>query len=101
METVLNLAEIPLTDLSELDKTGFAPAEIFKRPEDIRVRRTNLDKAAVLANSLKFKTRVVYVDKLLQHKKVECLIRSVNNNGILLEGGATIPLHCIYSADML
>ena len=101
METVLNLADIPLTDLSEIDKTGFAPSEVFNRVEDIRVRRTNLDKAAVLANNLKFKIRVVYVDKLMLYKKIECHIRSVNNHGILIEGGATVPLHCIYSADIL
>lgn len=98
--TLANFRSLPVTSKDELSKVTFNNNDVLTRPEDIRVRRTNLDKAISLGRSEKYKTSIVLKsdDNLF---RIETNVLSIQSDSILTSDGLTIPLICIYSVDFL
>lgn len=101
MDTALNLREVPVIPADALFQVQYTESEVLSRIEDIRVRRVNLDKAVTLSKSAKIKTRlVIYTETgFVQLNGVHLLF--LTDKGVTIEGGHFIPLHSIYSVDML
>lgn len=101
MDTALNLREVPVISPAELFHVHYTDSDVLNRVEDTRVRRVNLDKALTLSKNVKIKTRlVVYTTKgFVQLTQV--VIHFVHDKGVTIEGDHFIPLHSIYSVDMV
>ncbi|MCG9880179.1 MAG: hypothetical protein MH472_06235 [Bacteroidia bacterium] len=98
--TLANFRSLPVTSKDELAKVLFDDTDVLSRPEDIRVRRTNLDKAISLGRSEKYKTSIVLKSGENLYR-IETNVLSIQKDSILTNDGLTIPLFCIYSVDFL
>lgn len=98
--TLANFRSLPVTSKDELAKVLFDDTDVLSRPEDIRVRRTNLDKAISLGRSEKYKTSIVLKSGENLYR-IETNVLSIQKDSILTNDGLTIPLLCIYSVDFL
>jgi hypothetical protein len=96
--TLSNFRNIPISTNEEISKLQFDSEDVLIREEDIRVRRTNLDKAISLARSEKFSTSIIV--KAAQNLfRIESTVLSIDNGFVVTKSGLKIPLNCIYSAD--
>ncbi len=96
--TLSNFRNIPISSNEEISKIQFGSEDVLIRDEDIRVRRTNLDKAISLARSEKFSTSIIV--KAEQNLfRIESTILGIENGFVHTKSGLKIPLNCIYSAD--
>ena len=100
METVLNLGEIETVRPDALFSADYPKEDVLKRIEDKRVRRVNLDKAITLGKSAKIRTRLVF-RTTEGYKNIACIVHAQNEKGITIEGDHFIPMHVIYTVDML
>jgi hypothetical protein len=98
--TLANFRNLPVSSKEDLAKVQFDALDVLSRPEDIRVRRTNLDKAIVLGRSERIKTSVILksADNLY---RLETNILSITADSAITSNGLQIPLRCIYSVDFM
>ncbi len=101
MDTALNLREVPVISPDALFNIQYAEKEVLDRMEDIRVRRVNLDKAVTLGKSAKIKTRLVLYTKDGFVQLNGLIVHFVNDKGVTIDGDHFIPMHSIYSVDMV
>jgi hypothetical protein len=98
--TLANFRSLPAISKEEIANIQFEDTDVLTRPEDIRVRRTNLDKAISLARSEKVKTSIIL--KSGEHLyRLETNILSIQSEFTLTSNGLQIPLRCIYSVDFI
>ncbi len=98
--TLANFRSLPAISKEELAKIQFEDTDVLSRPEDIRVRRTNLDKAIALGKSEKVKTSVIL--KSGDHLyRIETNIMNIQGEYTHTSNGLKIPLVCIYSVDFI
>lgn len=98
--TLSNFRSLPVTSKEDLSKITFESGDVLSRPEDIRVRRTNLDKAISLGRSEKYKTSIVLKSGENLYR-IETNVVSIQSDSVNTSNGLTIPLYCIYSVDFL
>lgn len=96
--TLANFRNIPIISKEEITKIQFNSVDVLERDEDIRVRRTNLDKAISLSRSDKFTTNII-VKSNQQLFRMETAILSIDNGLVRTKNGLQIPVSCIVSAD--
>lgn len=99
MDTALNLREVPAISASELASCSFAAEEVYTRVEDMRVRLTSLDKAAVMCRNEKVKTLLV-VHTTVGFRSISTKVLKVSPKNIIVEGNILIPVHAVYSANI-
>jgi hypothetical protein len=101
MDTALNLREVPVISPDALFQIQYTDKDVLDRIEDIRVRRLSLDKAVTLGKSVKIKTRLVLYTQngFVQLNKV--IVHLLNEKGITIDGDYFIPMHAIYTVDMV
>ncbi|MDZ4667587.1 MAG: hypothetical protein SGJ00_06860 [bacterium] len=96
--TLSNFRDIPASSKEEIFKIQFHSNDVLVREEDIRVRRTNLDKAMVLGRDEKFITAII-LKSGQQLYRVEDIVESIKDEYIYTKNGLKIPIVCIYSTD--
>jgi hypothetical protein len=96
--TLSNFRDIPISTNEEISRIQFGSEDVLIREEDIRVRRTNLDKAISLARSEKFSTSII-VKAAQDLFRIESPVLSIEKGFVYTKNGLKIPLTCIYSAD--
>jgi len=98
--TLANFRSLPAISKDEIAKIQFEEMDVLNRPEDIRVRRTNLDKAIALGRSEKIKTSIILKagDNLY---RLETNVVSIQADSMTSSNGLNIPLRCIYSVDFM
>jgi hypothetical protein len=98
--TLANFRSLPAISKDEIAKIQFEEMDVLSRPEDIRVRRTNLDKAIALGRSEKIKTSIILKagDNLY---RLETNVVSIQADSMTSSNGLNIPLRCIYSVDFM
>jgi hypothetical protein len=98
--TLNNFRMLPISSKEELTSAQFSDSDVLDRPEDIRVRGTNIDKAIALGKSKKALTCIILKagNKLF---KIESIVIGLDKNFAFLKNGMKIPLLAIYSVDFL
>jgi hypothetical protein len=82
----------PLSIAKELvSELRFPSKEVLKNPDDIRRRKTELERAALLGNVEKCKVRIIFEDEV-SLRMVETTIWAVTDERVVLKGGVVIPM---------
>ena len=100
METVLNQRAIDKIATDDLFRVEYNIEDVLEHPADQRVRRVNLDKAVTLGRSLNHKTTLV-ISTTKGFKQFDAVVHFVNDKGVTLEHDHFIPIHSIYSVDII
>lgn len=98
--TLANFRSLPAISKEDLATVQFEALDVLSRPEDIRVRRTNLDKAIALGRSEKIKTSVILKSGENLYR-LETNILGITADAAITSNGLQIPLRCIYSVDFM
>ncbi|MFN4082369.1 MAG: hypothetical protein ACK4K9_01935 [Bacteroidia bacterium] len=96
-----NFRLIPTESDDILKNITLSDNDVLTRPEDQRVRLTNLSKAISLAKSKKVKTFITIKDNNGQLHKFNLNISGFNTQNAITNKGYQIPLKCIFSVDFL
>ncbi|MEO0555512.1 MAG: hypothetical protein AAF149_20065 [Bacteroidota bacterium] len=91
------LKSIHKIDKSELDQISFNKQEVLSNESDKSIRRHNLDRSLVLGNVHKRQVLIQFENILGMPLEVETTIWAVTQNHIMLKGGKTIPIRCIFN----
>jgi threonyl-tRNA synthetase len=98
--TLSNFRKLPEITKEELVKLQFSDGDVLNEVEDIRVRRTNIDKAIAMANSDKYKTFIILKAGNALYK-IEAKVLSIRDNLVSTKEGIKIPINFIFSVDFL
>jgi len=98
--TLSNFRKLPEITKEELVKLQFSDVDVLNEVEDIRVRRTNIDKAIAMANSEKYKTYIILKAGEALYK-IEAKVLSIRENLVSTKEGIIIPISFIYSVDFI
>jgi len=98
--TLDNFRMLPVSSMEELTSAQFSDTDVLDRPEDIRVRGTNIDKAIALGKGKKTFTCIILKagSKLF---KIESIVIGLDKNFAFLKNGMKVPVMAIYSVDFL
>ena len=94
-----NFRQLPASEVSQLKLLSFSATDVLTHPEDIRVRRTNLDKALSLNSSELLSTAIILKSADGKLYKLDAKVTSFDGHQINTNKGIAIPLVCIYSID--
>ena len=94
-----NFRQLPASEVSQLKSLRFSEMDVLTHPEDVRVRRTNLDKALSLNSSNLLVTAIILKSAEGNLYKLEAKVTAFDGQKINTSKGIAIPLACIYSID--
>lgn len=77
----------------------FPGEDVLKFPDEMKERKTKAQVALLLGNNYKCKVKIIFEDSE-SIRQVETTIWGLTDQHIILKGGVTIPLHCIYKIDI-
>jgi hypothetical protein len=77
----------------------FAGHDVLHLPEEINERRTKAEVGLLLGNNYKCKVKITFEDSE-SVRQVETTIWGLTDKHVILKGGITIPLNCIYKIDI-
>jgi len=93
-----NFMNLPTSKVDDIQKLDISDQDVLSDIEDIRVRRTNADKAIALGSSKLYKTSIVIKSKETLYR-VDTEILAIRDEMVYTKAGMQIPLKCIYSVD--
>lgn len=96
--TLSNFRSLPVHSAEEMKALELGSGEVLIHAEDIRVRRTNLDKAISLARSEKYATAIV-VKGTQGMYRTETTVTAVLDGFVYTGSGLKIPMERIISVD--
>jgi len=84
----------------EIHKLKFVSYEVLDNVADRTHRRAQIEKAMILGNSEKGKTKIDFMSEegLCE---VETTVWSASDDMITLKGGVMIPVHCIQQVELI
>lgn len=94
--TFENFRLLPFTSKEDLSMVNFSNSEVLLREEDIRVKRTNLDKAIALGSSDIYNTCLVLKSGEDLYK-IETNVNHLTDGVALCSNGMQIPITCVYA----
>ena len=83
-----------LIQKEQVGELRFPSSEVLATPDEIRLRRAELDRALILGNVDHNKVRIIFIDAE-GPKMVETTIWAVTELRIILKSGMAIPIHRI------
>lgn len=84
-----------LINKEEIVNYRFAHEEVLAKPEEIKLRKSELDRAIRIGNAHHGKIGLVFKAGDGTLKKVETTVWDSSDKYIILKGGISIPVHCI------
>ena len=100
MDTLKTAEEITSILKEEIEKIHFVPEDVLDSADQIALRRSQLQKAMVLGNNEKSKTKIVFATKE-GLKKVETTVWAIHDDEVELKAGIHIPIHAICEVILL
>lgn len=73
----------------------FPKEDVLNDAEDLKLRRTELDRALLLGNVDHGKIKIFFEDDTLK-RVVETTVWGLTDNSVILKQGTVIPIHRIY-----
>jgi hypothetical protein len=98
MQNVINIREIEIIPSAEGVK--IFDYDVLSHPEDQRVRRVNLDKAATLGKVSGLKANIV-LKTPAGYKRIQTQVQGVDATAVWVENGIVIPLIAVYAVDII
>lgn len=94
------MSAVKMIEKEEIPSQKFVSFEVLNKKEDIQSRRETIEKAMLLGNSSKGKSKIFFMTEsgLLE---VETTVWSASDDVVTLKGGVMIPVHCIERIDLL
>ncbi|MBW7845074.1 MAG: hypothetical protein H3C45_05425 [Bacteroidia bacterium] len=91
---------IRLINKEDIPSVKFVSYEVLDKESDKLLRRELIEKAMILGNSSKGKSKIFFMseDGLLE---VETTVWQASDDLITLKGGLMIPVHCIERIELL
>lgn len=100
MDTIKTLMSISSILKEEINKLRFVSEDVLVSDDQKTLRRSELNKAMMLGNSEKSKSKIVFAtDEGL--KKVETTVWAVDDREVVLKSGVFIPIHAICHVALL
>lgn len=90
------ISPIEKEDISHL---AFPNGEVLMSPESIEQRRLALERAVVLGNTYKGKTKIVFEDRE-SIRQIETHIWGLTDKRVILKQGIVIPIHRIHEVKL-
>jgi hypothetical protein len=89
---------VTIVQKEDIRGVKFADHEVLSNPDDIKLRKADLERAMILGNGYKAKSKIVFetTDGL---KQVETHIWATTEKFVTLKGGILIPIRCIHSVS--
>ncbi|HET6244148.1 MAG: hypothetical protein H0V01_07220 [Bacteroidetes bacterium] len=97
MENVTNSPV--LVQKEDISNLLFPAKEVLSSGDDIKIRRSDLERATKLGNAERGKIKIIFEDKE-GIKKVETTIWATTEKNIILKGGVFIPIHRIHQINI-
>lgn len=94
------MSAVKMIEKEEIPTQKFVSFEVLNKKEDIQNRRETIEKAMLLGNASKGKSKIFFMTEngLLE---VETTVWSASDDVVTLKGGVMIPVHCIERIDLL
>ncbi len=87
---------VEIIEKENLSRINFSKEEVLKSDEDIRLRKSALDRAQTLGNLLQTKVHILFESKDGKLTEVHTTVWAVGEKFISLKGGTVIPIHRIH-----
>jgi hypothetical protein len=100
MDTMKTLFEISSIVKEEIGKIHFVAEDVLVSDDQKTQRRSELQKAMMLGNSEKSKSKIVFATNE-GLKKVETTVWAVDDHEVVLKSGIFIPIHAICHVALL
>lgn len=98
---MVNATQKPvLVQKEEIGNFRFPNHEVLRSGEEIKIRRSNLERATTLGNTERNKIKIIFEDDQAL-KKVETTVWATTENSIVLKRGVTIPIHRIHEVNII
>jgi uncharacterized protein (UPF0248 family) len=88
-----------LVQKEEIANFLFPKDEVLTKPEEIKTRRADLERATTLGNVERGKIKIIFEDNK-GVKKVETTVWATTEKNIILKGGIFIPIHRIHQISI-
>ncbi len=88
-----------LVQKEEISKLLFPAKEVLPSEDEIKIRRSDLERATRLGNAERGKIKIIFEDTQ-GLKKVETTIWATTEKNIVLKGGVFIPIHRIHQINV-
>ena len=88
-----------LSFLPSIPNNVFPNTEVMISPEDIEQRRLALERAVVLGNTYKGKTKIIFEDSD-GVKQIDTHIWGLTDKRVILKQGIVIPIHRIHEVKL-
>ncbi len=96
--TLSNFRNLPAKSNQEITQLNFLDGDVLLMEEDIRVRKTNIDKANSLGKSAACTTAIIIKTKE-GLSKIESPVLGHDDDFVFTKSELKIPVKCIYSVD--
>jgi hypothetical protein len=100
MDTMKTLIEISSILKEEISKIRFVAEDVLVSDDQKTMRRSELQKAMMLGNAEKSKSKIVFATNE-GLKKVETTVWAVDDREVVLKSGIFIPIHAICHVALL
>jgi hypothetical protein len=100
MDTLKTLIEISSIVKEEINRIRFVAEDVLVSDDQKSLRRSELNKAMMLGNSEKSKSKIVFATNE-GLKKVETTVWAVDDCEVVLKAGIFIPIHAICHVALL
>ena len=100
MDTLKTLIEISSIVKEEINRIRFVAEDVLVSDDQKSLRRSELNKAMMLGNSEKSKSKIVFATNE-GLKKVETTVWAVDDREVVLKAGIFIPIHAICHVALL
>ncbi len=97
INTIFGISSIGKEEISEIQ---FVSEEVLSSDDQINNRRSELQKAMLLGNSEKSKSKIVFATNN-GLRKVETTVWAVDDLEVVLKAGVFIPIHAICHVALL
>ncbi|MCU0422564.1 MAG: hypothetical protein MUC81_07100 [Bacteroidia bacterium] len=89
-----------LIEKEQIPSLKFSSFEVLNTPEEKLERRANIEKAMLIGNSSKSKSKIFFMTEegLME---VETTVWAATDDSVTLKGGVIIPLHCITKTELI
>ncbi len=98
--TLSNFRGLIAKNNQEIAQLNFEEGDVLFLAEDIRVRKTNIDKANALGKSTKYKTAII-IKTQEGLSKIESPVIGHDDDFVFTKSELKIPVKCIYSIDFI
>ena len=90
---------ITTVEKEEISNLNFPSKEVLKTREAIEQRRVDLERAVVLGNTYKGKTKIIFEDNE-SIRQIETHLWGLTDLRVILKQGIVIPIHRIHEVKL-